>query len=394
MSTTSRARGAVGLLALAATLAALPAAASAADPPVDLKLSLRTPDVRFGELQLRARCTPGCTLRLRELSAVRYRTRGGVEQLPYSAIAPLKGTKRIPAGKTVVIRIPVPFAVREQTIAALPKGQAVVGYLVASVEQNGTTTDVPRQFTATMAGTPQPFPATPFVDAIRVPRPPKGRTSPAKRWRVTITGRQITDWEYDRSEPAGTACRMIAAGRGTQTLKFRSTKAVLVEEVVYGLTRGGLDLRVVGSNGNGSAPVPVRIDAVRDGTEQKGTEGGCGGDAGGGDGGGGPRPACFRTGSAKAELHVGYSGGATRDLFVSRGTGDDPLVPAKPDCPLELAAPLDDPFDILTPRPADGGRLNGAGKVIVRFRENRHAKLLGGGDELTRMEMVVTFRRA
>lgn len=394
MSTTSRVRGAAGLLALAVTLAALPAAASAADPPIDLELSMRTPDVRFNELELRARCTPGCTLRLRELNAVRYRTRGGVEQLPYSAIAPLSGTKRVPAGKTVVIRVPVPFAVREQAIAALPKGQAVVGHLVASVEQNGTTTDASRQFTVTTAGTPKPFPATPFVDAISVPRARKGRTSPAKRWRVTITGRQITDWEYDRSEPAGTPCRMIAAGRGTQTLKFRSTRAVLVEEVVYGPTRGGLDLRVVGSRGNGSAPVPVRIDAVRDGSEQKGTEGGCGGDAGGGTGGGDPRPACVRTGSATAEFNVGYDSSARRDVFVYRGTGSDPLVPAKPDCPLELATPLDDPFDVLTPRAADGGRLDGAGKVIVRYRENRHAKLPGGGDELTRMEMVVTFRRA
>jgi hypothetical protein len=391
MSTTSRVRGALGLLALAATLVALPAAAaSAADPPVDLKLSMSRPDVRFGALELRARCTPGCTLRLRELNAVRYRTRGGVEQLPYSAIAPLSGTRRVPAGRTVVIRVPVPFAVREQAIAALPRGQAVVGHLVASVEQNGTTTDASRQFTATMAGTPQPFPATPFLDAIRVPRARKGRTSPAKRWRVTIAGRQITDWEYDRSEPAGTPCRMIAAGRGTQTLRFRSTKAVVVEEVAYG--NGGLDLRVVGSGGIGSAPVPVRIDAVRDGVEQKGTEGGCGGDVGG-DGGGGPGPACVRAGSAKAEFNVGYGASPRRDLFVFRGTGDDPLVPVAPDCPLELGAGLDDPFDALTPRPVSGGRLGGAGIVIARFRENRHAKLSGGGDELTRTEIVVTFKR-
>lgn len=396
MSTNPRGRwrGLLVLLALAAaSLAALPAGASAAPAaPTDFKLSMRAPDVRFPELELRARCTPGCTLRLKELNAVRYRTRGGVEQLPYSAIAPLSGTRRLPAGRTVVIRIPVPFAVRESAIAALPKGQALVGHVVMDVEQNGTTFEASRQFTATTAGTPQPFPATPYADAIRIPRPAKGRTRRSMRWRVTITGRQITDWEYDRSEPAGTPCRMIAAGRGTQTLRFRSTKAVVVEEVAYG--NGGLDLRVAGSGGIGSAPVPVRIDAVRDGAEQKGTEGGCGGDVGG-DGGGDPRPACVRAGSAKAEFNVGYSGSSRRDLFVFRGTGDDPLVPAAPDCPLELGAGLDDPFDVLTPRPVSGGRLGSAGIVIARFRENRHAKLSGGGDddELTRTEIVVTFKR-
>ena len=391
MSTTSRAlgRGPLGLLALAATLAALPGAAAAANAPIELRLSQPRPDPRLRTLTLRATCTPGCTLKLSKLNVLRYRTRGGAPaQLAHAAEAPLSGTRSIAAGQTVTFRLSVPLAVEQFTAASLSRGEAVFGNLVAEVKQNGQAFDAVRQFTVTGPGTPAPFPSTSTADAIRVPAQPPGKATRKARYKVTATGTQTSTWSYDRTTHEG-ACTVLDSGSGRQTLTLRSQRATTVEALV--LPRIGPILRQVGTKGIW-AWVAVRIDAVRDSSETKGTQGDCGSGVGGGEGGGG-QPQCTRTGGVEANMSVGYWGRDRLGGFVNAASFEQPSP--LPDCPVELPADVADPLDFLHPRFLETGPLTegGApGKVIVIHRLS-DVTPIEGGKVTTTGRITITFRK-
>ncbi|MBB4662781.1 hypothetical protein [Conexibacter arvalis] len=388
MSTTSRARGRalLGLLALAATAAALPGAASAATQPVELRVSIARPDPRLRVLTLRASCTPGCTLALGKLNVLPYRTRGGVEQLPHGAEGALRGRRSIPAGRTVTFRVPVPVGVEQFAADALLRSEALAGNVVVQVRQAGSTFEAVRQFTVTGPGTPAPFPASPFVDAIRVPAQPRGKATRKARYKVTVAGTQTSTWSYDRSRHEG-ACKVIAKGSGRQTLTLRSTAAATVDALT--LPGGSPILRRVGTKGIWTF-VPVRIDAVRDGAETKSAAGDCG--AFGGDGSGEP-PQCTRTGAVEANVIVGYFGRDRLGGFVSGASFTEPSP--LPDCPVELPAGVVDPLDFLDPRlqrtaPLTAG--GAPGKVIVVHRLSDVTKVEGGRVRTTG-RITITFRK-
>ncbi len=197
--------------------------------------------------------------------------------------------------------MPVPAEVRRAVAATLPRGAALVGNLVAEVTTPaGEPLEVPRRFTVVGPGTPPPFPASPYVDAIRLPAE-KGRRAPgAARYTMTIKGVQTSRWSYDRTSTDG-GCVVLDRGSGTQTLRFRSLRAHTVQQVIW--RDGSLQLQEVGRPYSGIF-VPTRIDAERDSRADKGAEGDRGGDGGGGESAGEPQQ-CTRRGSADIELVAG-----------------------------------------------------------------------------------------
>ncbi len=241
-----------------------------------------------------------------ELNAVPYRTRGGVEQLPHSAIDPLSISRRLPAGKQVTIRVAVPPQVQRAVSAGTPRGVAFVGNLVAEVTPSGgEPLEVPRRFTVVGPGTPSPFPASPYVDAIRLSKEPADRAAGPPRWSMTVKGVQTSRWSYDRSTTTG-GCSVIDRGNGAQTISFRSLRAHTVRQVRW--SNGELRLREIGSHSSG-VYVPIALSAHRDSRDEKGAQGACDGSVGGGGGSAGPQQ-CSRDGAAEIQLWINFLGGA------------------------------------------------------------------------------------
>lgn len=376
-------------LVLAAAVAAPVATASAA-PVADLKLSQPRPSAALDELVLRATCSEACTLRLRELNAVPYRTRGGREQLPHSAIDALSITRRLPARKQVAIRFAVPPAVQRAAAEAGPRGIALVGYLVAEVSPagGGEPVQTPRQFTVTGPGTPAPLPASPYTDAIRLPKETTRRAASVPRYAMTIEGVQRSSWSYDRTSTDG-GCVVLDRGSGRQTVTFRSLRAHTVQQVIW--RTGELKLQEVGRSYSGIF-VPVALTAERDSRAEKGADGDCGGVGGGGGDGG--QQQCTRSGTAQIDMIVGL---LWREALFSAGSS---ILNWKegsraPDCPVESATSLRDPIDILdaqTRRGEDLTRGGDPGRVIIVLRA-RDVTSIGGGSVTTTVRTTVTFRK-
>lgn len=379
----------LALLPLAAA-AVVPASAAALSPPVQpQRFSLSRPAGGGGldRLVLRATCQVACTVRLKEATMVRYRTRGGLEQLAHGAEGALRGSRRIPAGRTVEIPVALPPTIGGFALAALGRREAVLGHVTLTVTPSGgMPTEVVRQFSAVAPGTPAPFKASDFHDTFVVPKPRPARASRA-RYRLTLTGTQTSRWSYDRSTTEG-ACRVHDSGSGRQTLRFRSTRAVTVEELVW--RTGEPALRQVGTDFAGVF-VPVRVEADRDSTERKGADGDCGGSGGGGDGG--ERPECVRRGARDIYFMVGFLAG--REIHAFTSVTSFPTPSAAPDCPVELAAGLRDPLDVLVTPGSKGGWLangGGPGKVIAVYRKSDTTRI-GGGTVRTTARFTVTFQR-
>lgn len=384
-------------LPLAATLppaaaAVLPAPAAALTPapqPNAFELSRPADGDGLDALVLRATCPAGCTVRLGELNVLRYRTRGGVEQLPHAGVGALRGGARVPAGRTVAIPVAFPDAVSGFALAALARREALFGNVTLTVTPagGGAPVEAVRQFTATAPGTPAPFPATPTVDAIAIPKPSAARTARRARYRLTLAGTQTSRWSYDRTEQRG-ACRILDSGSGSQTLRFRSTRAVTVQELTW--NTGHPVLQQVGT-GFAGVFVPVRVEAERDGSETKGAEGGP--DCGNYGGDRGTPPECVRRGTRDIFFMVGFVRTRSIHAFTTSMSFDRPSE--APDCPVEVAERLRDPLDVLEGAPAKGGWLaNGGrpGKVIAVYRK-RDTTRIGGGSVTTTARYTVTFRR-
>ncbi|HST41918.1 MAG TPA: hypothetical protein VLK58_20540 [Conexibacter sp.] len=375
------------LLALLAAAAALPAASAHALTPTFEVTKPAGGGPELDELLVRASCDSACTIRLKELSALRFRTRGGVAQLPNGASGPLRGTKRVAAGAAVTFSVAVPAPVQQFALSAFRAQEAVVGNLVATVQPatGGAPVEAVRQVVAVVGSTPSPYPASPLLDVLRLPARPAKKPGRKLRWELSIRGTQTSRWSYDRSTTEG-ACKMLDAGSGTQKLTFRSTRRFVVEQVIW--RTGELKLRQPDSPYSG-AFVPVQVDAVRDSREQKGADGDCGG---GGDGDDLPVPACERRGSREIEFVVGYFDGEGLSGFASSSSWDRPST--KPDCPYEHARELDDSFDILNaPYKRETDLTEGGVQrlVVVPF-EVSDTTDLGGGKVVTKTRFTLTFR--
>ncbi|MDW5596226.1 hypothetical protein VSS74_17895 [Conexibacter stalactiti] len=381
------------LLAVAAVVAS-PAAASAAATVTAFELTAPGRDPRLGELELRASCRPGCTLKLRELNVLRYKTRGGTpQQLPHAAAGPLKGTYKLAAGKPQEIRIVVPVDVQAVARESLPAGLALVGNVTMSVTAaDGTTTDAVRQFNVRTAKTPAPFPRSSVVDSIVVTESP--RAVRGKRWNyaVTIEGRQTSRWSYDRNRTTG-GCTVVDNGRGVQRLTFRSKDGYYVQHVP---TASGWPMLLV--PGRSFEPmIPIRIEAERDSSENKGTSGDCGGGTAGG-AGGSERRRCIRTGGRPAFFDLGYvfHGDNRYGLYAGATYASFERPTVEPDCPFEMYA------DALDPLQPEVARANaeahrtlaaGPGQAVMLFNVNRREKIEGGWlSSSTRYS--VTFRKS
>ncbi|MDO8189529.1 hypothetical protein Q5424_27270 [Conexibacter sp. JD483] len=381
---------ALGLVAAGAALAA-PAASAA--PVAELRLSQARPSPALTELTLRATCAEACTLRLTQLNVIPFSTRGGVEQLANAATGELSASRRLPARRTVTITVAVPREVQRAAATAAPRGIAFVGHLVTEVTPagGGEPVELPRQFTVTTPGTPSPVPASPYVDAIALPRQTTRRTPSAPpRYSMTLTGVQTSSWSYDRTRTDG-GCTVLDRGSGRQTLRFRSIRPKTVQQVWW--RTGELELQQVGMSFSGIF-MPIRIEAERDSSADKGAQGDCGGPVGGG-GGDGQRE-CVRRGSAEITLMAGYL--EKKPVFDVGSTVLNWREPSSvPDCPVEYAgAPtLRDPLDILSASTKPGEDLTrggSPGKVIIVLRA-RDVTRLDGGSVTTNVRTTVTFRK-
>jgi len=376
---------------LLATVAAGPAATAVAAPVAELRLSQPRPSPALTELLLRARCAQACTLRLRELNVVPYRTRGGVEQLPHSAIDPLSITRRLPAGKEVAIRVAVPPQVQRAVAAAMPRGVALVGNLVTEVTSPdvGEPLEIPRRFVVTRPGTPPPFPRSPYSDEIRLSKETTRRAPRTARYAMTISGVQSSSWSYDRTSTDG-GCVVLDRGSGRQTLRFRSLRAHKIQQVLW--SSGELKLQEIGVRYAGVF-VPTRVDAERDSRAEKGAQGDCGGGVGGAGGDGGPQQ-CVRSGSGEIELLVELASRGT--LFDVHSSLLNWMTPSTaPDCPVESAQSLRDPIDVLGARSREAEDLTrggSPGKVIIVLRA-RDVTRIEGGSVTTNVRTTVTFRK-
>jgi hypothetical protein len=351
------------------------------------------------ELRLTARCPSGCTLRLRTVALLPYRTRGGVEQLPSPLPQTLSGGSRAAPGKTVVIRVPVSPSLSGAAAGALQAGQAVVaGVAVEVATADGNTYTVAPQAILRAASTPAPFP-TLRSTVVRLPKVKPGDLIPY--W-VTIRGTQRSSWRYDRGEQNG-ACTTVANGSGTQNLQFRTVRPFSIVQGQWEVGRTDDPSISAGKeHGYGSAYIPVRVDAVRDSVANMGVSGDCPGSYGGE---GSPAPACERRGSKVFHFNPFMIERGT--LYVSTIYGpdrrDDPNQ--KPDCPVEMSEHVSHPMQVLEQAHDGDGHPNSdltkgmkpgsgdaPGLVIERFRKTRTERIAGGTlTTTTRFEL--TFRR-
>lgn len=279
----------------------------------------------------------------------------------------------------------MPATIQQFALGSFSRQEAVVANVVATVQPaaGGAPVDAVRQVVAVVGSTPSPYPASPVLDVLRLPARAPLKPGRKPRWRISVAGTQTSTWSYDRSRTEG-ACTMIASGRGRQTLTFRSVRPWLAEQVTW--SDGEPKLRFPGSPYSGTWG-NVKIDAVRDSSEQKGATGDCGG-AGGGSGDGGPVE-CERRGSREVEFVVGYIDGRV-DAFDY-----DDRTTVKPDCPFELAEQQVDPLDIINVPPKRGTDLTeggSPGKVIMLFSATDTSDV-GGGKIVSRVRITVTFRR-
>lgn len=387
---------ALALAASAGVAATLPAAASA-QAAVELRLAMPRPDPRLEELALRVRCVSACTIRLDSIGVVLYPS-GGVgagDQLPGAAEAPLRGTRRLPAGKATTIRFAVPAEVRTFTISAL--AQRTVALAMASVDVTpaaGETFPAVAQAAIHLRSTPNR--PTASLPAIAVPdgvRPSGG----VRRYRVTVKADQRTEWAYQADRTTG-ACTVISNGSGWQTLRLRTTRPIVAR---LWHERGDMVLSGGIARRNWYwvyAGVPVRVDAERDGVRNAGVEGTCSGVPGGDDGTGGPsQRACVRRGTRTLPVHL-TANGPTLSAWLTLDIYD--RGPGVPDCPFERLHQARDDYAFLSAfviRNSDPTRAKRAGDAepgqFVIVEDKARTDPIPGGSVRTRTRWTITFRR-
>jgi hypothetical protein len=371
--------------AVAAALVALPTTAAAQAPDPILSLAPTAGAAPGQSLTLTARCAKGCTLKLRELTVMRF-DRKGVQGAGTSTLA-LKGSKRVPRGNAVAIAVPL-----ADSAGALARKLVADGeYARVAVIADYSGADGARQVQRSIALHKPRMAKLVYADDDGVLRPAAAPKGASKRYRVTVSAVQQTKWSYDRDAARGPGCTVVANGSGTQTLRF-APKRSLVARLVRGRDgRPAFDRR--------PAPFPHqlfvggKLTVDRKGTRNAGVRGECDGVYGGTDGGGLP-PACNGRATFDAAVLVqyqpdgrlaGYRLPIEEIMSLDRGV----------DCPVEMGPRAGGDLEMawVSEPKADPTRAGNPGKYVAILRGKR-TDPLPGGSVTTTTTYTVTFRKA
>lgn len=372
------------LLFCLAQLALLPAAASAQIPDPALKLTATPGALPGHSLTLKASCAKSCRLRLRELNVLRF-DRAGVQQAG-SITSPLKGSKRLPAGKAVTIRLPLSGETGTFARHLVKQGE----YARVSVIADYSGPQGARQVQRSVAMHKSGMKKLAFADddlSLNRPRPPKGKVA---RYRVTASAVQRTTWSYNRDAPRGDRCTMIANGRGTQVLRFKPTESVVAKLAHHA---SGKPYFATSPSSSGTLYVGGKLAVDRKGVRNAGLVGDCDGDYGGG-GGEIPAPlACNGKVEFPATVMVSYDQAGRLSgyrLATESIMGLDRGV----DCPVEMGSRNDSELGMMWamhPK-ADPTRDGDPGKYIALVRGSL-AESIPGGKVKTNVTYTITFRK-
>jgi hypothetical protein len=371
--------------------AALPTTASA-QTATELRLEMPRPDPRLRDLVLRVRCSTGCTIRLDRIGFVRYPAGGfgSGEQLPFASEGRLRGTRRLVANQPATFRFALPEPVRAFATSSIAAGEVALATTSVTVTPPGGASYPAISQTAIHLRT-TPNRSTAGLDAIALPPEvkPLGRAR-VRRYAISVKATQRTDWSYQRDEVKG-GCKVIDNGQGWQTLTLRTPKPLVARywrEIAWPVLSGGRQSRGFGPD----AKIPVRVDAVRDGTRNAGVDGPCSDTVGGDDGTTGPPPACTRAGSRNLDVTMtAYSPAFSAYMAIIIG---EP-APEVPDCPFERIRDAYDDYAILPAfrmRDSDPGRAGDPGKFII-VEELAEDHRIEGGSVRTRTRWTITLRR-
>lgn len=370
--------------AVAVALLALPATAAAQTPDPTLSLAPTAGAAPGQSLTLKARCAKGCTLKLRELTVMRF-DRTGTQAAGSSGIA-LKGSKRVPRGKTVAIKVALADSAGALARKVVADGEYARVAVLADYSGPGGAHQVQRSIALHKPGMPKAI----FAEddgTLRPPPPPKRASS---RYRVTVSAVQQTRWSYDRDEAKGPGCTIVSNGSGTQTLRF-SPKESVVARLVRGRDgKPAFDRR--------PSPFPHqlyvggKLSVDRQGTRNAGVRGQCDG-VFGGDDGSGPPPPCNGKATFDAAVVVQYQPDGR--LAAYRIPMEDIMgLDRGVDCPVEMGARAQGDLEVAwvsEPR-ADPTRAGSPGKYIAILRGKR-TEPLPGGSVTTTTTYTVTFKK-
>jgi hypothetical protein len=372
------------LCAGAALLACLPAGAAAQTPDPTLQLSPTKGAPPGQSLTLKARCAKACKLTPRELSVMRFDRQGG-QQAGTSTI-PLKGgARRIGAGKTVQMKLPLadaPGALARQLVAS---GEYARVHVLADFDGEGGQRQVARSVALHKPGMKKLV----YADDDAALRPPAKPRSKVTRYRVTVSGIQKTDWRYNRDEAKGPGCTIVSNGSGNQTLRFKPTESVLAKLTHRPDGKPYFDTR---PSTFSQLFVGGKLSVDRQGTRSAGVSGQCDGTYGGEDGGG-PPPPCNGKATFDSSVMVDYIAGGQLSAF-RLPTEEIMSLDRGVDCPVEMGARAGGMEMIYAVgRNADPTRAgNDPGKYIAILRGSRK-EAIPGGSVTTRVTYTVTFKR-
>lgn len=370
---------------VAAAALALPASATAQAPDPTLSLA-PTPGAAPGQsLTLKARCAKECKLAPRELSVMRF-DRKGAQQAGTATIALKKGAKRIGAGKTVQVKLPLSEGAGVLARQLVSSGEYARVSVLADFSGDGGQRQVQRSIALHKPGMKKLI----YADDDAALRPPPKPRSRVARYRVTVSGVQKTDWQYNRDAADGPGCTIVSNGSGSQTLRFKPTESLV----------GKLAHRPDGKPYFDTRPstfsdlfVGGKLSVERSGTRNSGVSGQCDG-TNGGDDGSGPPPPCNGKATFVSSVMVGYLANGHLGAF-RLPTEEIMSLDRGVDCPVEMGARAGGMEMIYaTQRNADPTRAgNDPGKYIVILRGSR-TEPIPGGSVTTKVTYTVTFRKA
>lgn len=366
----------------AGLLACLPATAAAQAPDPTLALK-PTKGVAVGHsLTLKARCAKGCTLKLRELGVMRF-DKLGVQGAPSSTL-PLKGAKRLPAGKTVPIKLALAGSTGALARSLVEDGEYARVGVVADYSGPDGQRVVQRSIALHKPGMKKLMFAE--DDAPLVPPPaPKSKVT---RYRVTVSAVQRTKWSYNSDKTDG-ACTIVSNGSGTQVLRFSPDESKL----------GKLTHRPDGKPYFDKRPstfpqlfVGGKLSVDRKGTVNAGVRGECDG-VYGGEQGGGPPPACNGKATFDSAIVIEYQ--ADGRLGGFRLPMEDFAGNRGVDCPIQAGPRSIGEMEMIWAFEgrADPTKAGNPGKYIVLLRAKRNDPIPGGSVQ-TSVLYTVTFRKA
>lgn len=371
--------------AVVAALVALPATAAAQTPDPTLSLAPTAGAAPGQSLTLKARCARSCKLKLRELSVMRF-DRKGAQQAGTATIALKKGAKRIGAGKTVQVKLPLSEGAGVLARQLVSSGEYARVSVLADFSGDGGQRQVQRSIALHKPGM-QKLAFAEDDAALRPPAKPKRKVS---RYRVTVSGVQKTDWSYNRDASGGPGCTIVSNGSGSQTLRFKPTESIL----------GKLTHRPDGKPYFDTRPstfsdlfVGGKLTVDRNGTRNSGVSGQCDG-TNGGDDGSGPPPPCNGKATFDSSVMVGYLANGHMGAF-RLPTEEVMSLDRGIDCPVEMGSRAGGMEMIYAvQRNADPTRAgNDPGKYIVILRGSR-TEAIPGGSVKTKVTYTVTFRKA